>query len=85
MLRISGLGQYEASVNGVSPGNSSAALHEAWTDYRKTVTFDAYNVREELRLGANALGVMLGNGMYNVLRIPNRYTKFTGSVGVPST
>jgi hypothetical protein len=88
VLRIAGLGQYEASVNGVSPGNSHAALHEAWTDYRKTVTFDSYDVRATLRVGANALGVMLGNGMYNVQRTKGRYTKgrytkFGGSFGAP--
>ncbi len=27
------------------------------------------------------LGVMLGNGMYRVLKTPGRYTKFVGSFG----
>ncbi len=34
-----------------------------------------------LRAGQNALGVMLGNGMYRVLKTPGRYTKFVGSFG----
>lgn len=83
VLRIAGLGQYEVSVNGGLPGDPHAALHQAWTDYRKTVTFDAYDVKRELRIGANALGVMLGNGMYNVQQTKGRYTKFEGSMGVP--
>ena len=32
--------------------------------------------------GNNAVGVMLGNGMYNVPATAN-YTKFTGSFGPP--
>ena len=83
VLRIAGLGQYEARVNGVAAGDPPGALHEAWTDYRKTVTFDSYDVEKQLRTGANALAVMLGNGMYNVQRTEGRYTKFEGSFGAP--
>ena len=36
-----------------------------------------------MRGGANALGIMLGNGMYRVLPSPGRYTKFTGTFGAP--
>jgi len=78
-LRIAGLGQYELFVDGkqVSP----AGLHQAWTDYRKTVTFDSYALA--LTPGKHALGVMLGNGMYNVQRTKGRFTKLEGSFGTP--
>jgi alpha-L-rhamnosidase len=81
LLRIAGLGQYVASLDGdaVAPNG----LHQAWTDYRKTVTYDTFDVTERLRRGRNVLGVMLGNGMYNVQKTKGRYTKFDGSFGLP--
>jgi alpha-L-rhamnosidase len=80
-LRIAGLGQYEVFVDGkqVSP----PGLHQAWTDYRKTVTYDSYDLTKSLAAGKNALGVMLGNGMYNVQKTDGRFTKFEGSFGPP--
>jgi hypothetical protein len=80
-LRIAGLGQYELHVNGAVV--SAPGLHQAWTDYRKTVTYDTYDLTKALRVGSDALGVMLGNGMYNVQHTKGRYTKFEGSFGVP--
>lgn len=80
-LVIAGLGQYEAHLNGAKVG--TAALAQAWTDYRKTVTFDTYDVTAQLRQGENVMGVLLGNGMYNVQRTKGRYTKFEGSYGPP--
>ena len=78
-LRIAGLGQYELFLDGsrVSPDG----LHQAWTNYLKTVTYDSYPL--VLRPGKHALGVMLGNGMYNAQRTVGRYTKFEGSFGPP--
>ena len=78
---ISGLGQYELSVNGRRIGD--AVLAPGWTNYRKTVFYNACDVTRDLRPGANAVGVMLGNGMYNVPMVPGRYTKFVGSFGPP--
>ncbi len=80
-LRIAGLGQYELHVNGTVV--SAPGLHQAWTDYRKTVTYDTYDLTKSLRVGGNALGVMLGNGMYNVQHTKGRYIKYEGSFGVP--
>jgi len=80
-LRIAGLGQYELHANGAVV--SAPGLHQAWTDYRKTVTYDSYDLSKALRVGNNALGIMLGNGMYNVQHTKGRYTKFEGSFGVP--
>src|ERR1039457_5823222 len=84
-LRIAGLGQYEARL-GSGNGMRLVAprgLHQAWTDYRKTVTYESYDVTKMLSPGRAVLGVMLGNGMYNVQRTKGRYTKLEGSFGPP--
>ena len=81
ILYASGLGQDELRLNGHKVGNN--LLTPGWSDYRKTVFFDSYDVTSQLRRGENALGIMLGNGMYRVLHTPGRYTKFVGSFGPP--
>lgn len=81
LLYVSGLGQYEFSLNGKKV--SSDVLTPGWTNYRKTVLYDAYDVTRHLARGGNTAVVMLGNGMYNVPPVAGRYTKFTGSMGEP--
>lgn len=81
MLYASGLGQDELRINGRKVGDDE--LTPGWSDYRKTVYYDTYDVTALLRNGPNALGVMLGNGMYRVLKTPGRFTKFVGSFGEP--
>jgi hypothetical protein len=78
-LMISGLGQFEAHVNGANV--TEALLTPGWSDYRKRVYYDTYDVSGMVRQGDNVLSVMLGNGMYNVVKTPGRYTKFEGSMG----
>jgi alpha-L-rhamnosidase len=80
-LRVSGLGQYEAHINGLNI--TSAVLTPGWTLYTKHVLFDTYDVTKFLHAGNNAIGILLGNGMYNVLPDPGRYSKFTRSFGPP--
>lgn len=84
-LRIAGLGQYEVHIGSKGEMRLAAphGLHQAWTDYRKTVTFESYDVAKWLSPGPHVLAVMLGNGMYNVQRTQGRFTKFEGSFGVP--
>ena len=74
---IAGLGFHELRLNGAKVGNHE--LEPGWTHYRKTCEYSAYDVTPFLKQGRNALGVMLGNGMYNVTG--GRYTKFKGSFG----
>jgi alpha-L-rhamnosidase len=62
-LFISGLGIYEAHLNGRKIGD--ALLSPAKTDYRKRVLYDTYDVTSDLKPGPNALGVLLGNGWFN--------------------
>jgi len=80
-LYLSGLGEAEAFVNGKPVTHSF--LTPGWTEYRKTVLYDTYDVTPLLRSGSNAIGVMLGNGMYHVDGLKGRYTKFIGSYGQP--
>lgn len=91
-LRIAGLGQWDAWIGGAHAKAPvlPEGLHGAWTDYRKTITYDTVDVTRLIHPGQNVLSVMLGNGMYNVqkttldgARHGARYTKFTGSFGAP--
>ena len=74
---VCGLGQYEMSVNGRKAG--ADVLAPGWSKYDKTCLYDTRDVTPLLRPGENAVGLLLGNGMYNVHG--GRYTKFTGSFG----
>jgi alpha-L-rhamnosidase len=78
---VSGLGQYELRINGSRVG--TGVLSPGWTDYQKTVLYDTFEVTPLLRPGANMLGLLLGNGMYNVEKYPGRYTKRVGTFGQP--
>ncbi len=78
---VTGLGHYELHVNGQNV--TDTVLNPGWTNYEKTVLYNRFDVTKLLRQGPNALGVMLGNGMYHVPNAPGRYTKFTGSFGQP--
>ncbi|RJP31413.1 MAG: alpha-L-rhamnosidase [Candidatus Omnitrophota bacterium] len=78
-LFICGLGFYELFLNGEKVGDR--LLEPGWTDYRDTCLYSTYDVSELLPPGNHAVGVMLGNGMYNVEG--GRYVKFTGSFGPP--
>jgi hypothetical protein len=75
---VCGLGQYEMFVNGKKIGND--LLTPGWTKYDKTCLYDALDLTASLREGPNAIGLELGNGMYNV-QGGGRYTKFKGSFG----
>ena len=79
-IYVSGLGQYKLSLNGEIIGNSEFA--PLWTDYDKTVYYNIYDVTKQISDEGNAIGVMLGNGMYNV--IGERYSKFFVSFGPPT-
>lgn len=81
ILYASGLGQDELRLNGFKVGDD--VLIPGWSDYHKTIYYDSYDVTQLLRGGNNALGVLLGNGMYNVRSSAGRYTKFVGSYGAP--
>jgi alpha-L-rhamnosidase len=64
-LYISGLGYYQASLNGGVLGDQ--VLDPGWTGYSARVLYSTRDVTEQLHLGENCLGVTLGNGWYNPL------------------
>jgi alpha-L-rhamnosidase len=81
LIHVTGLGHYEMSLNGVKVGDQ--LLTPGWTDYRKTVLYDTYDVTSMLKAGSNAAGITLANGMYSVQRTRERFNKFAGSMGDP--
>lgn len=78
-VAVCGLGHFELTVNGRKVGDHF--LDPPWSDYADTCYYVVFDVAELLEPGENVLGVMLGNGMYNVRG--GRYTKFVGSFGPP--
>jgi alpha-L-rhamnosidase len=56
-------GFFELFINGKKV--SDHVLNPAFTNYDKTVLYSTYDVTSFLQGGANAMGVMLGNGWYN--------------------
>jgi alpha-L-rhamnosidase len=79
LVLVSGLGFHELHINGTRVGDH--VLAPAWSNYRATVYYETHDVTSLVKQGANAIGVMLGNGFYNVAG--GRYTKYTGSFGQP--
>ena len=73
-LYISGLGMYEAFINGKRIGDQ--VLAPVPTDYRKTVMYNAYDVTSLLG-EKNALGVVLGNGRYYTMQQKKKPYKIT--------
>jgi alpha-L-rhamnosidase len=64
-LYITGLGYYEAYLNGKKIDDH--VLDPGWTTYRRQVQYAIYDVTTLINSGSNALGVMLGNGWWNPL------------------
>jgi alpha-L-rhamnosidase len=58
-----GLGYYELHLNGHKVGDR--VLDPLFTRYDRRVLYATYDVTDQLAVGPNALGVMLGNGFYN--------------------
>jgi len=76
LIHICGLGKYDLYANGKKVGD--ALIAPGWTKYDKTCLYDTLDLGPYLNSGTNAVGVMLGNGMYNV-QPGGRYAKFSGS------
>ena len=80
VLYVSGMGHYKLSINGTGVGNAEFA--PVWSEYDKTVYYNVFDVTQLLATGDNAIGVLLGNGMFNVQRM-GRYSKLQTSFGPP--
>jgi len=80
IVHVSGLGEYELSVNGNKIG--SDLLSPGWSAYGKTVLYDTRDISSQLMSGTNnAVGLILGNSMYNITAGYGRYVKFQQSFG----
>jgi alpha-L-rhamnosidase len=79
IVHVCGLGQYELSANGKKVGDD--LLAPGWSLYNKTCLYDTLDLTSQLHRGPNAVGIILGNGMYRITRDKVRYVKFTQSFG----
>lgn len=68
ILYICGLGLYEAYINGQRIGTQ--VLAPGPTNYDREVMYNTFDVTAQVKQGANAIGVTLGNGRYMPLRVP---------------
>ena len=78
-LYISGLGHYEASINGKKVGTSFLA--PGWTNYDKVSLYNTYDVTSQIIQGQNAIAVVVGNGFFNINR--ERYRKLVIAYDYP--
>lgn len=76
---ISGLGHFDLFLNGSKVGDHF--LDAGWTLYDKEVFYVSFDVTALLQKEDNVLGVMLGNGFYNMPQ--ERYFKLLVSYGSP--
>jgi hypothetical protein len=79
LLFVTGLGHYEAYLNGEKIGDRFLA--PGWTDYDETVLYDACDVTGQVRAGPNALSAIVGNGFHHIA--PERYYKLAIAYGWP--
>ena len=77
MLYATALGLYDIRLNGRRVGDH--VLAPEWTDYRKRVRYQAYDVTALLKRGDNAIGALLADGWYSG-HIGNGGYQFYGKV-----
>ncbi len=63
MLYATALGLYDVHINGQRVGDH--VLAPDWTDYRKRVRYQAYDVTALLKTGNNAMAALLANGWFS--------------------
>ncbi|MDR1098027.1 MAG: family 78 glycoside hydrolase catalytic domain, partial [Tannerella sp.] len=61
---ICGLGYYELYINGDKAGTQ--VMNPAFSDWQRLVYYVAHDVTRLVRKGDNTLGIILGNGFYNL-------------------
>ena len=76
---ISGLGHYELYVNGEKIGDRF--LSPGWSNYQKTCFYNTFDITAEIDRGQNVIGIIVGNGFYNISR--ERYRKLAIAFGAP--
>ncbi len=65
VANICGLGLNELYINGNKVSNE--LLNPAFTDYQKRVFYKSYDVTRMVQKGENTIGVILGNGWFNLV------------------
>ena len=73
-LYITSRGVYEAHINGNRLGDSF--LTPGWTSYKNRIQYQAYEVKDMLKIGQNRIGVILADGWFKNFR-PNRRDRIT--------
>ena len=61
-LCVTGLGVYEAQINGAVVGDH--VLAPGWTSYNHRLRYQTFDVTDLLKDGRNAIGAILGDGWY---------------------
>lgn len=73
-LRIVGLGDYDARLNGHQL--SATGINQPWSQYEKTIYYRDYDITSLVHRGTNCVGVMLANSFWNNPKPPKgRYFK----------
>ena len=73
-LRIVGLGDFDARVNGRRV--AATGMNQPWSQYEKTIYYREFDISALVGQGTNCVGVMLGNSFWNILDPPQgRYNK----------
>ncbi len=78
-INICGIGHYKLFINGYKIGDRFLA--PGWSLYQKSCLYNTYDITEQIKKGDNAIGVIVGNGFYNINR--ERYRKFVVAYGFP--
>ncbi len=73
---VTALGVYELYLNGVQVGDHRLA--PGWTDYRKRVPYQTFDVSEQVVQGANAIGGVVAPGWFSGRAGLFHITKFYG-------
>ena len=63
VLYVTALGLYEVHINGQRVGDH--VLAPDWTDYRKRIRYQTFDVTSLLQTGGNAIGALLANGWFS--------------------
>jgi hypothetical protein len=73
-LRIVGLGDFDARVNGKRLADTG--MNQPWSQYEKTIYYRDFDISALVGQGTNCVGVMLGNSFWNNPNPPSgRYNK----------
>jgi len=73
-LRIVGLGDFDARVNGRRLADTG--MNQPWSQYEKTIYYREFDISGLLQNGPNCVGVTLGNSFWNNPDPPKgRYNK----------